>query len=100
MSDVEPGSLAWHEQRVDDIENRQMRAGIDPQLFTDLDILIRMYRTAIAGWRTDWRLQPSRMDTLNRIEAAVRMCYPDDMTPNAKRVFESIIEDERGKSRR
>lgn len=34
---------------------------------------------------------------LNRFEAAVRMCYPDDMTPNAKRVFDGIIEDERGK---
>lgn len=32
---------------------------------------------------------------LDRIEAAVRILYPDDMTPNAKRVIESIIEDER-----
>lgn len=34
---------------------------------------------------------------LNRWEAAVRICYPEDMTPDAKRVMESIIEDERAK---
>lgn len=42
-------------------------------------------------------LQQDRVALVNRFEAAVRMCYPDDMTPNAKRVFDSIIEDERAK---
>ncbi len=36
-------------------------------------------------------------EVLNRFEAAVRFVYPDDMTPNAKRMFDSIIEDERSK---
>lgn len=40
-------------------------------------------------------LQGARTAILNRFESAVRMCYPDEMTPNAKRVFDSIIEDER-----
>lgn len=34
---------------------------------------------------------------LNRFEAAVRFAYPEDMTPDAKRMFESIIEEERSR---
>lgn len=33
---------------------------------------------------------------LRRFEAALAFIYPDDMTPTAKRIFERIIEDERG----
>lgn len=31
---------------------------------------------------------------IERIKAAVRLLYPDDMTPNAKRVLETILRDE------
>jgi hypothetical protein len=32
----------------------------------------------------------------DRIRAAVKLLYPDDMTPNAKRVFDSIFEPANG----
>lgn len=32
---------------------------------------------------------------LRRWEAAIRLLYPDEMTPTAKRIMESIIDDER-----
>lgn len=28
-----------------------------------------------------------------KLQAAVRFCYPDDMTPSAKRMFDSIFEE-------
>lgn len=33
---------------------------------------------------------------LVRFEAAVAFAYPDDMTPNGKRLFDLILEEERG----
>lgn len=32
---------------------------------------------------------------IERISAAVRFLYPEEMTPQAKRVFDSILEEER-----
>jgi len=32
---------------------------------------------------------------LRRWEAAIKLCYPDEMTPTAKRIMENIIDDER-----
>jgi len=32
---------------------------------------------------------------LNRFDAAIRLLYPEDMTPNAKRILDSIIEAEK-----
>lgn len=31
---------------------------------------------------------------IERIRAAVRMCYPEDMTPSAKRVLDSVLDEE------
>lgn len=36
-----------------------------------------------------------RTTLLNRFEAAIRLVYPEDMTPAGKRIFCSIVEDER-----
>lgn len=97
------GTIAWHEQQCDDIQNRWMRADSDPQLWKDIEFVTNMYRLAIASWKV--RISPTYEELrgrirsiLSRFEAAVRMCSPDDMTPDAQRVFTSIIEDERGKA--
>lgn len=62
-----PGSVAWHEQRLDEMENRLMRHGMSEQDFKDVDTLIRMYRMQISLWKT-----PLPSPTYNELKAEVQ----------------------------
>lgn len=70
---VKPGSIEWHEERLNAIRDRWMRSDTDPQLWKDVEVLTNMYEMQILGWQVKtkptWTELQEQVDELKAIIA-------------------------------
>jgi len=60
-------------------------------LVSEIEAIERAARRAHAAYRGAIARTEAAEATLERVRAAIALCYPDDMTPAAKRVLDAAL---------